>query len=210
LLAAELGEDLIGVDVGGAPTDVYSVVRADPDRDRGTGDVAGVQALSRTVEGDLGLWVSAPSLVDAAETERLLAVGEYDRLATTAAGRAGATTHPTGPDAGRADGAATDRRLAELAAVIAVRRHARATRRDLHGARLLVGSGGALRHADPAASQPTLRAVTTDHAGGWPVPEDATVVVDRDYLLAPAGLLAAADPAVARALVRRLLPVPKR
>jgi uncharacterized protein (TIGR01319 family) len=224
VLAEELEADLVVVDVGGATTDVYSVVRADPDHSRGIGDVAGEHAQSRTVEGDLGLWPSAPGLVDAAEAERLLYAGEYDRLAAAAARRAGGT-HPaeahagrpgTDPvraeadpgraDEGRADEEATDRRLAELAAVIAVRRHARATRRDLRRTSLLVGSGGAFRRADPASARPILRAVTTDHAGGWPVPEAATVIVDRDYLLAPVGLLVPAHPEVARALARRLVP----
>ena len=54
---------------------------------------------------------------------------------------------------------------------------------------LLIGSGGVLRHADPAAAQGVLDAVLTDYAGGWRLPERARVIVDRQYLLAPIGLL---------------------
>src|SRR5258705_3142829 len=95
-------------------------------------------------------------------------------------------------------------RIAQLAAMIAVRRHARgdmsrtaadralpapAARRDLRRVRLLVGSGGVLRHASPPAAASVLDAVLADHAGGWALPVAATSVVDTDYLLAPAGPL---------------------
>jgi hypothetical protein len=66
---------------------------------------------------------------------------------------------------------------------------------------LLVGSGGALRHAAAAAGH------LLDHvsgAGGWQVPEAPRVVVDTDYLLAPAGLLAEQHPEVAYRLLQML------
>jgi hypothetical protein len=104
---------------------------------------------------------------------------------------------------------AVDRRIAALAATIAVRRHARGpagrTGRDLRDARLLVGSGGVLRHATPGEAKEVLDAVLTDFAGGWAVPRAATPVVDVSYVLAAAGLLAADHPNAARALLDRHL-----
>jgi hypothetical protein len=163
-------------------------------------DVAGTLWHARSVEGDLGMRWSAPGVVVAAAAERLPVP---DGLAGAAARRG---THPDvlpRTDRDHRDEAA----LAELAAVVAMRRHARPdhnTRRDLRSVRLLVGSGGVLRYAPPGDADRVLRAVLTDFAGGWPVPRRAAVAVDRDYLLAPVGLLAAEHPTAARALVRRL------
>ena len=66
---------------------------------------------------------------------------------------------------------------------------------------MVVGSGGVLRHASDAAGR-LLEHVSG--VGGWQVPESPRVVVDTDYLLAPAGLLAAEHPEVAYRLLRTL------
>jgi hypothetical protein len=49
-----------------------------------------------------------------------------------------------------------------------------------------------------------LGAVSGSASGGWQLPTAPRVVVDRDYVLAPAGLLAADYPKVAHALLTRL------
>ena len=77
---------------------------------------------------------------------------------------------------------------------------------DLREVRLLVGSGGVLRHGIDAGHG-VLAGVLSDHAGGWALPRSARTVLDRDYVLAPAGLLAADHPDVARTLLRRLIAV---
>jgi len=71
---------------------------------------------------------------------------------------------------------------------------------------LLIGSGGVLRHTAPDRAARILAAPLCDHAGGWPLPRAATVVVDRDYVLAAAGLLAAEHPSAAVPLLRQRLP----
>ena len=40
------------------------------------------------------------------------------------------------------------------------------------------------------AAQALLEALVSDHGGGWRVPEQARLVIDTSYVLAPAGLLA--------------------
>jgi hypothetical protein len=103
-----------------------------------------------------------------------------------------------------------------LAALVAVRRHARGESaggpgtprrggKDLSGVRLLIGSGGVLRHAPVPASAAVLESVLADHAGGWRLPKAATHRVDRAYVLAAVGLLAGDFPAAALALARRHL-----
>jgi hypothetical protein len=68
--------------------------------------------------------------------------------------------------------------------------------------RLLVGSGGVLRHHDGRAEDVLLRHL--DAHSGWQLPESPHAVVDRDYVLAPAGLLAADHPEAAYALLLSL------
>ncbi|GLZ61139.1 hypothetical protein Misp05_47150 [Micromonospora sp. NBRC 107095] len=207
VLADTLGGDLVVVDVGGATTDVYSVLTPD-ERATGPGrEVAGSLWRARTVEGDLGMRWSAPGVVRAAVEERLLAGDESDDLAAAAARRAGDPALLAVDDIERA----VDRRIATLAATVAMRRHARGAAtgeragRDLRDVRLLVGSGGVLRHAPADMSGQVLSAVLADHAGGWALPRAAAAVVDADYVLAAGGLLAEEHPAAAAALLRHHL-----
>lgn len=206
LLADQVGGDLAVVDVGGATTDVYSVLTPDERAGGPNRPAAGVLWRARTVEGDLGMRWNAPGVVDAAVTERLLSDGERAHLAAAAAARAA----DPGFVATAAGERAVDRRLAALAATVAVRRHVRgeaggdAPARDLRDVRLLVGSGGVLRHAPPLDGTAVLAAVLADYAGGWPLPRAARPVVDVEYVLAAAGLLAEPHPAAATGLVRRL------
>jgi uncharacterized protein (TIGR01319 family) len=181
---AEVAGDVLVVDVGGATTDVYSVLTTPA-----SGAVAGDATAVRTVEGDLGMRWSARGVVAAAMAERLLPPD--DSLAAYAAAVA--------EEPGRLpDGAAEvecDLRLAELAVTVALRRHGRAPTpsappRPLRDVRLVVGSGGVLRHAGDAGRRRVLAAATSDHAGGWRVPERARTTVDGRYVLFAAGLLA--------------------
>ena len=71
-LADDLGQDLVVVDIGGATTDVYSVLTPDPEQFTGPrAEVAGTLWRSRTVEGDLGMRWSAAGVVAAAAVERV-------------------------------------------------------------------------------------------------------------------------------------------
>jgi uncharacterized protein (TIGR01319 family) len=111
-----------------------------------------------------------------------------------------------------------DEQVATAAVGVALRRHAgrqqvvygpdgRAVERsgkDLREVDLLVGSGGVLR-TDPALAARVLGSVTGDQAdGGWQLPRRPSSVVDHDYVLAAAGLLADSHPAAAHALLARL------
>ncbi|MFI9007494.1 glutamate mutase L [Actinosynnema sp. NPDC053489] len=168
------------VDVGGATTDVYSAVSAlgGPER------TVALPADRRTVEGDLGLRWSAPGVVAEAVAEKLVDKDEAAVLGREAAARAADVTWlPDDP--------AVDHRLAALAAVLAVRRHLRLVDGQLgpKGAGLLVLSGGVFRHAD--STEDVERALRADPVLR-PVLRTAAIAVDRDYVLAPAGLLAEA------------------
>ncbi|GAA2743880.1 methylaspartate mutase accessory protein GlmL [Terrabacter aerolatus] len=192
VLASETGGDVLVVDIGGATTDVYSCLTPEGEDAGLRKEVVAPLWHARTVEGDLGMRWNAEHVLDAATSEHLL-----DGVADVDALRAYAARVHERPGSLPADD--LDRRLdlelARLAALVAVRRHARAAQptesaRPLANVAVLVGSGGVLRHADAAGRDHVLGAVLTDHAGGWKVPRSAQATVDTAYLLFAAGLLA--------------------
>jgi uncharacterized protein (TIGR01319 family) len=192
--------DVLVVDVGGATTDVYSVVTPQGEDAILRREVVEVMWRSRTVEGDLGMRWNAPGVVDAAMDERLVTAEEGSRLRGGAVRRAAAPSYLADSDEERA----VDTRLAELAVTVALRRHGRGGK-DLREVALVVGSGGVLRHGDARTRARILAPALGDFAGGWPVPERARTVVDTSYVLAAAGLLAGEHPQAAVRLLKTSL-----
>ncbi len=204
LLAQAVGEVVV-VDVGGATTDVHSVVEVDPEQAELARDVVAPTPVNRTVEGDLGMRWSAVSTVEEAG---LLDLAEAARrrhedpgfLPTTAAEQD------------------DDEAIARAAVSLALRRHAGRSRVvvspegrvvertgvDLREVDLVVGSGGVLRHGRPGVAERVLgSSVGVD--GDWQLPAHARVVVDTHYVLAAAGLLAVEHPDAAYRLVTGLV-----
>ena len=209
--------DVVVVDVGGATTDVHSVVdpdAADRHEDEGLSrQVVATVAETRTVEGDLGMrWSAVPTVEEGVaaglveDPVRLRAAAELRRADP-------AFLPGTGPE--RDD----DEQVAAVAVTVALRRHAgrlqvvygpdgrvvERSGKDLREVDLLVGSGGVLRNGPPGAAARVLAGVTGDRStGGWQLPRGPRMVVDRDYVLAAAGLLATEHPRAAHALLGRL------
>ncbi|CAN7484260.1 glutamate mutase L [Terrabacter sp. LjRoot27] len=190
------GGDVLVVDIGGATTDVYSCLTPEGEDAGLRKDVVAPLWHARTVEGDLGMRWNAEHVVEAAVAEHLL-----DTVADPEALTAYATRVHERPGSLPVDDVerGLDLELARLAALVAVRRHARPAQptespRPLANVTALVGSGGVLRHTDAAGRDHVLGAVLSDHAGGWKVPRAARATVDTAYLLFAAGLLAD-DPA---------------
>jgi uncharacterized protein (TIGR01319 family) len=184
MLARVLAPDRVSVvvlDVGGATTDVYCV--PDPDAEQATlgREAVGVPARRRTVEGDLGVSWSVDALRTAAVAEGLPMPGD-DPLA-----------------------------LGEAAATVALRRHLRAEAgygpggASARSAGLVVLSGGVFRHAEPDAVEQVIARVAADAGGAGSVVSGTPVVVDRQYVLAAIGLLAAEHPDTAAALAAALV-----
>jgi uncharacterized protein (TIGR01319 family) len=192
--------DVLVIDVGGATTDVYSVVTPVGEDATLRRDAVEVMWRSRTVEGDLGTRWNATGVVAAAVAERLVDEAEASMLGRAADRRAHDPSYLPEDD----DEREVDARLAELAVTVALRRHGRGGK-NLREVRLVVGSGGVLRHADPEVRARILAPATRDLAGGWPVPEKARTTVDEQYVLAAAGLLGSDHADVAARLLRSCL-----
>jgi uncharacterized protein (TIGR01319 family) len=208
-LAAAADGDVLVFDVGGATTDVYSVISPEGEDAALRKDVVPQLWHARTVEGDLGMRWNAGGAAEAATVEHLLSGSDLARLRSWATRMEADPAYlPVGP--GEIE---LDLTLARVAAVTAVRRHARPSSpgdpaRPLTRLAYVIGSGGVLRSSSKANQDNVLRAVTSDFAGGWKVPTNARTSVDSAYLLFAAGLLADADgygPEVAVRVARRVL-----
>lgn len=191
-LAETLG-DLVVVDVGGATTDVHSITDGSP-------DIAAISIepqprSKRTVEGDLGTFVSASH------------VAEMMPLAQRPV-----TLPPAVPSTAEEIAAAVA--LARYCTVSGVQRHAGklghlytptgrqtvATGRDLTACRLLIGTGGALTRLPGGLD--LLAEARAGATGGDRLlpPADAFCALDTAYVFASCGALAshfAADAVVA-------------
>jgi uncharacterized protein (TIGR01319 family) len=212
LAAATEADGVVVVDIGGATTDVHSVVRLDPEDAGLSREVVATTPVTRTVEGDLGMRWSAQSTWEAGHAAGLLG----EDLHAAAVRRAADPAFLPADPAGRLE----DEQLATTAATLAVRRHVGRSRvvvdpagrvvertgKDLREVDLLVGSGGVLRHAAPDAADRILASLTGVSPDGWQLPERPRTVVDRDYVLAAVGLLAESRPSAAAALARSLSP----
>ena len=169
---------VVVLDVGGATTDVYCVPDPDAEQSALGREAVGVPARRRTVEGDLGVAHSVADLRTAAAAESLPPAGD-DPLA-----------------------------LGTAAATVALRRHLRAEAAYGAGgasartAGLVVLSGGVFRHADDVDA--AVARIAADGGGAGSVLTGTDVVVDRRYVLAAAGLLAAEHPGAAAGLVSPL------
>ncbi|MFL6024244.1 MAG: glutamate mutase L, partial [Marmoricola sp.] len=204
------GTGVVVVDVGGATTDVHSVVVLDPEEASLAREVVAVTPVTRTVEGDLGMRWSALSTAEAAATG-----GVDDGLAEIAGRRGDPVFVPA-----TATEQAEDLRLAGAAATLAVRRHAgrskvvvspegrvvERTGKNLRAVQLLVASGGVFRAATAEQAAEALRPATGAGSGGWQCPEQPRITVDTSSVLAVAGLIALSgrDEAAADA-ARRLI-----
>ncbi len=207
--------DVVVVDVGGATTDVHSVVELDPEDAGLARQVVATVPVTRTVEGDLGMRWSAVSAVEEGLASDVLPAEAADALRDAAEVR---RTSPAFLPHDEAE-ARDDELIATAAVAVALRRHAgraqvafgpdgrvvERTGRDLREVDVLVGSGGILRNSPAEVTDRILASVTGDDVpGGWQLPRWPRIAVDHDYVLAAAGLLADAHAEAAHRLLRRI------
>jgi hypothetical protein len=164
---------LLAVDVGSSTTDVYSVA-------------PGARDVVCTAEADLGMRPSVAGILTEGQTEQVIDPVEADLLAPTVRRLAEETGFLPTDVGARAE----DRRLAALAAVLALRRHLAVVGRELAegGVGLLVLSGGVFRQPGGeglAALRATLRCDVRLRS----LLEHCPIAIDDGFALAPAGLL---------------------
>lgn len=212
--------DLVVVDVGGATTDVHSVATGEPADPTVVVKGLAHPAATRTVEGDLGLRVNAPSILARAAAagclpnELRITLASEELASWAVRVQARVSTTPTTPAEVSLDVA-----LARAAVHLAVERHAgtvtpvytpRGPRnvqegKDLGSVSTVIGTGGIFR-GDMAASVAILsEACASDCDPSSLRPNRPAYYVDGGYTLFAGGLLAAVAPDVAVAVLRESL-----
>jgi uncharacterized protein (TIGR01319 family) len=202
---------LVVVDIGGATTDVHSVGGSEAQPGvliRGLAE----PRLKRTVEGDLGLRVSAAAAAAALGTEAIAA-----RIGASAAQVRDEAELRVQDTALLREGDAFDKVMATAAIAEALSRHSGRLEaiplrkdqwfqigKDLRRTQTLIGSGGVLA-ARADAGDILASALTEAGTSGRLVPEAPACLIDHDYVLYAVGLLAERHPSAATGLARASL-----
>lgn len=202
LLKEELG-DLVVFDVGGATTDVHSVTEGSEEISRIL--ISPEPVAKRTVEGDLGVYVNLPHIVEKIGIENLVKEFEdAEELIKNA--------KPI-PETAREK--QFIERLAKEAVLTSLERHAGAIRylygstgkktvaegKDLTGVKYVVGTGGALTRLPNRVE--ILKSVGGYGKGTELYPnKDIKVLIDNYYIMASLGVLSKRYPKDALALMK--------
>ncbi len=203
--------DLMVVDIGGATTDVHSVAAGAPSREGVVQIGLPEPFVKRTVEGDLGMRHNAATIVQTAGMDLIAARSGLDGA------EIGRQLDAIARNIERLPADSTERAfdeaLAWAAVRVAVARHAGTSKivqtvqgpvtvqagKDLSRVGTIIGTGGPLAHgATPATA---LEAALADPAEPFSLrPDGAALLIDTEYVLYAAGLLAAVEPGAAMAL----------
>ena len=214
----ELGiGDLVAVDVGGATTDVYSMADGMPEQMNTVYKGLPEPFSKRTVEGDIGMRYSIRGIVEAAGLPRVSQLSglSQDRVeALVDMLRANTDRLPNGDR----ELENLDYALASLAVETAVARHAGTMEetytlmgqtfvqsgKNLTNVRQIVVTGGSLIHAERVAEIARHALYSTAQPASLR-PKEADIWVDRTYILAAMGLLAAHEPQTALRIMKKEL-----
>ena len=224
LLADGLNDDeepgwgeLMVVDVGGATTDVHSVAEGGPTRANVVYRGLPEPRVKRTVEGDLGLRVSAPSLLAALGEARMRrAMG--DKAPQNLSALIEQWSQEVGHLPQTEEEWALEVALGRGAVELAVTRHVGRLEelptprglmfvqrgKDLSEVGIVVGTGGIFAH-HPLAAIVLQGAVANERDPFLLAPRQPRLYLDRRYILWAAGLLANYEPRVALRLMKRYL-----
>ncbi|MGI6616318.1 MAG: methylaspartate mutase accessory protein GlmL [Dethiobacteria bacterium] len=211
------GSDTIIVDMGGATTDIHSFADGRPCSGGRIVKGPPEPLIKRTVEGDLGMRVSLPALLEVIPPEELAATLPFAVEASEllAYARRAALSRSLLPGDGRER--AFDGAIAAAAIREALRRHAGSLTetytpqgrlwvqqgKDLTAAATVIATGGILVHSeDPGA---LLRAGLLQEDPLILTPRSPQLFLDRSYILASAGLLAETRPEAAQAILEETL-----
>lgn len=206
LLSNEIG-DLMVIDVGGATTDVHSVTEGSDEIQRIM--ISPEPVAKRTVEGDLGVYVNLPHIVERIGLDNVKKV--FDDAEELIQNRK--------PIPQTAREIEFVEYMTEEAVLTAVRRHAGAIRylygptgkktiaegKDLTNVKWIVGTGGALTRLPNRID--IMKKIPKDNTGGmFLYPKDGVdVLVDNFYIMASLGVLSKKYPEAALSILKQSL-----
>lgn len=208
--------ELMVVDIGGATTDVHSIAQGDPSQEAVVVRGLPEPYAKRTVEGDLGLRVSAVSLMEAVGKAKLRAHIGLDQLALESVVHHRAKETSFVPQTARSQ--AIDDGLAKAAVELSVERHVGTLRehylptgfcyiqegKDLTGISHLIGTGGIFCHS--AHSGEILQLALFNGNNPFLLrPQQPRLWIDPLYILWGMGLLAEIAPRTALRIMKNNL-----
>lgn len=209
---------LLAFDVGGATTDVYSMMKGMPEDPSILFQGLPEPFAKRTVEGDLGVRYSMASLIEAIGQETLLKECELQaQVFEDWCRRLEAEPHLLWQEYAESD--ALDWALAKGAVREGVRRHGgtltveytpsgpvRIQRgKDLRQADFIIGTGGVIVHSQRPRSILTAALARPEDGPLSLLPTQAKILLDQDYLLSAMGLLSLKHPAAALKIMKNRL-----
>lgn len=201
---------LVVVDLGGATTDIHSVLPQLEDlsiEEKGLVLTNEKQPAYRTVEGNLGLRVSARGIVEAVGEKAImhragLEGEEWEKVVGDYAARL--EVHPEQLAENETD-RKLDRAMAEVAVEVALKRHAgyiaehfdpvmgvipgTPIGRDLRQVEVVLAVGGVFAHSSESEARSIVMAALRN-PGISLLPVDARIIVDQNYLTYAIGVLA--------------------
>ena len=209
--------ELVGVDVGGATTDIYSIADGMPDQMNTVYKGLPEPYAKRTVEGDIGMRYSIQGIVDAAGLDRIAKLSGLSKARITELVEDLKLHTDTVPN-GDSELESLDYALASMAIEEAVKRHAGTIEetytlmgktylqegKNLTKVRNIVVTGGSLIHTK-RTEEIAAHALYSPMQPTSLRPIKADVWVDRTYILAAMGLLAGHYPHTALRIMKKEL-----
>ena len=198
--------ELIGVDVGGATTDIYSIAEGMPRQMNRVYKGLPEPYVKRTVEGDIGMRYSIEGVLAAVGAQRLAELSGLSPERVEALVQL--LAHNTELEM-------LDYAVASMAVQTAVMRHAGTLEetytmlgqtfvqsgKDLSEVRRVVVTGGSLIHSQRARQ--IARFACCDPAAPASLrPKKADIILDKRYILAAMGLLAQSEPEIALQIMK--------
>lgn len=209
--------DVVGIDLGGATTDIYSMCQGLPTQSSTLLKGLRETYSKRTVEGDIGMRYSINGIVEATDIERVCEISGIEEARAMELIKY-LSVHTDVIPSGDAELENLDKALASLAIETAVTRHAGTLEqvftpmgvtymqqgKDLTEVEKIVVTGGALIHTQKTA-EIAAYAFYTEMQSMSLKPKKADILVDRKYILAAMGLLSIHYPDVALRIMKKEL-----
>jgi len=207
--------ELLGVDLGGATTDIYSIAKGMPKKESVIYKGIPEPFAKRTVEGDIGMRYSVHGISEAVGVSQLAAMSGLSEEKIVA----GVCYLSENPETLPVDAEMRilDEVLAQAAVRVALHRHVGTmeevytpiglayaqTGKDLTDVKNVILTGGALVHQ--ANLDSLIKKILGGGEGHYLKPTTATVYQDRQYILAAMGLLAKHYPKTALTIMKKEL-----
>ena len=209
--------DLIGVDVGGATTDIYSIADGMPEHMNTVYKGLPEPYAKRTVEGDIGMRYSIGGIIDAAGIGKIAALSGLTEERVSELALELVADKERVPN-GDPELEALDFALASAAIEEAVTRHAGTIYetytmmgqtfvqegKNLTRVKKIVVTGGSLIHTRRTAEIASSALYSPTRPNSLR-PKEADVLVDRKYILAAMGLLSSYYPEAALRIMKKEL-----